>query len=346
MPADKKWGAWAVAALLAAGGWVYVHVYLLAAETGGAFPRYSSLRADPAGTKVLHDALAALPGYEVRRWFRPAEELKDAGAVFLVLNDSPLRWLTATQKQLTGVEEMVTRGLRMAIVLNAAPGRLPVGPRLLQSRWGVTFVLPKEPEAALSLRVLDPAWTVFRGGKDKAVAIERAWGKGSLVLVAGSFPLSNEGLRDKRDQALLAWMLGPRHTVVFDEYHLGTEQTGSVGTLLRHFHLEAAAGVLALLGILFVWRNSQGFLPPAAAASETTVSGRDSAAAMTSLLRRSIPPAALPAAALELWRKSRAIEPGVTLEKRRRVEQELVSARGGDAAVLWRRIHEILTTRT
>lgn len=39
------------------------------------YPMYSSLRADPMGTRAFHDALAAVPGQQVDRWVRPVDKL-------------------------------------------------------------------------------------------------------------------------------------------------------------------------------------------------------------------------------------------------------------------------------
>ncbi len=366
---EASWAAWLVAALLGGGGWIFAHIYLVSVETGSVFPRYSSLRSDPVGAKALYDSLAELPGFRVRRWFKPVDELKDADAVVLMLNEPAQPWVIASQKSLTEMEERAQRGLRLVYALNAGYLRIPPGPLLLQSRWRLALDPPGEKSGGLSFRVLDSSWKVLREEKGKAAAVERAWGKGSIVLVARSFPFSNQSLRDHRETALLAGALGDRRNIVFDEYHLGTEQTGSVGTLLRHFHLEAAAGVLALFGLLFAWRNSSSFLPPAQTPAQTdggVVVGRDSTVAMTSLIRRSVPAGALPSTALELWRKSAALQPGMSLELRKRVEEELANSRADDRSLtaaarkrrddgkrrdddipaLWRRIHLILTQRT
>ena len=345
----EGWAPWLVAALLAGGGWIFARIYLVSEAAGSVFPRYSSLRSDPSGAKALYDSLAALPGYRVRRWFKTLDELKDTDAVVFMLNEPAQPWVLATHKFLTQTEERAQRGQRLIYALSAGHLRIPPGPLLLQSRWRLTLEPPGEKDSELSFRVLDPSWKVLREEKGKAVAVERAWGKGSVVLVARSLPFSNQSLRDRRDTALLAGALGAGRNIVFDEYHLGTEQTGSVGTLLRHFHLEAAAGALALFGLLFAWRNGSSLLPPRQSpgdADGAPAVGRDSTAAMTSLIRRSVPASALPATALELWRKSAPLQPGLSLDVRQRVEQELSRANEKDAPALWRRIHLILSQRT
>ena len=59
-------------------------LYRMRVTRGDVFPAYSSLRADPLGTRALHDAVALLPGREVTRWLRPLDRL-EAGAGDLVI---------------------------------------------------------------------------------------------------------------------------------------------------------------------------------------------------------------------------------------------------------------------
>lgn len=59
-------------------------LYRMRVTRGDVFPAYSSLRADPLGTRALHDAVALLPGREVLRWQRPLDRL-EAGAGDLVI---------------------------------------------------------------------------------------------------------------------------------------------------------------------------------------------------------------------------------------------------------------------
>jgi len=59
-------------------------LFVLRYEVGDVYPPYSTLRADPLGTKALVDALAELPHVEVRRNFKPLPKLRPAGPVTLV----------------------------------------------------------------------------------------------------------------------------------------------------------------------------------------------------------------------------------------------------------------------
>jgi len=57
-----QWG-WAVVLLLLGTAWALVRLFDVSTRGGEAYPRYSSLRADPMGAKAMHDSLAALPGF-------------------------------------------------------------------------------------------------------------------------------------------------------------------------------------------------------------------------------------------------------------------------------------------
>ena len=64
--------------------WGVTSVYRLRVARGDLFPAYSTLRADPLGTRALHDAARLLPGRRVERWTRPASRL-EAGPGDLIL---------------------------------------------------------------------------------------------------------------------------------------------------------------------------------------------------------------------------------------------------------------------
>jgi hypothetical protein len=108
-------------------------------------------------------------------------------------------------------------------------------------------------------------------------AVERDFGKGSVVLVADSYFLSNEGLREARDTDLIARLVGPARHVVFDENHFGVAETGSVAKLMRKYRLEGAVLVLVVVAGLFLWRSASSFLPPRPALNTCFAEWRKSA---------------------------------------------------------------------
>ena len=54
--------------------------------------------------------------------------------------------------------------------------------------------------------------------------VERAFAHGSLVLLADSYPLSNEALAADRNTGFLLWLIDDRRGVLFDETHLGLQR--------------------------------------------------------------------------------------------------------------------------
>lgn len=161
----------------------------------------------------------------------------------------------------------------------------------------------------LSFDKLDPAWRVIyaraNGTNDLPVLIERAMGKGSIVLCADSFAFSNEALRRERQPELLAWSIGPAREVIFDETHLGVQSEPGVATLARKYRLGGAFVALLLLAALFIWKNTLSFLPAydeqVAAEQGDHVEGKDSTSGFINLLRRNIAPADLMKVCLEQW---------------------------------------------
>jgi len=125
-----------------------------------------------------------------------------------------------------------------------------------------------------------------------AVAVERTFGKGTIVLVADTFPLSNEGLREARDAGLIARIAGSATRITFDEDHFGVSETGSVTKLMRQYRLQGAVAILIVAAALFLWRSVSSLLPPrggALASSQGAIAGRDSLEGLAALLHRGVP---------------------------------------------------------
>jgi len=149
---------------------------------------------------------------------------------------------------------------------------------------------------------------IYARKKNRPVVVERRLGAGSIILVADSYPFSNEALWKERSPQLLAWMVGPSQSVVFDETHLGVEESPGISALARKYRLHGLfAGVLLLAG-LFVWKNATSFVPPYEQAAERDkpelVAGKDSASGFVNLLRRNIPARDLLAVCLGEWKKT------------------------------------------
>ncbi len=152
---------------------------------------------------------------------------------------------------------------------------------------------------------VDPAagWRVLyqRGGSP--VMVERTLGKGSILLAADSYFLSNESLQRDRPTALLSWVVGPLRRVTFDESHLGVVANPGGATLARRYGFWAAGLSLLLLAGLFVWQRTVWFVPPAPEVDQVELTYHP-AAGLHSLLRRSVPPTEVVAASVAEWRQT------------------------------------------
>lgn len=291
----------ALAVLIIALAWGLEQVVVSPLSTGAVYPEYSSLRSDPKGSMALYESLGKV--VEVRRLYKSREQSDPGpGTTIFILGVDPVAWSQADVDTLKEYESLTGKGARLAIAF------LPVSKpwprkkdRPVEARWDIHFALDNshaEDELPVKFRV---------GAKWRALtshAVERPLGAGTIVLIADSYPLSNEGLREARDVSLIAQIAGPAREIVFDENHFGVIETGSITKLMRKYHLEGALAVLALVAGLFLWRSASSLLPSRAPRAEQAVTGRDSLEGMTALLRRGIPEKNLVRVCYEEWRKT------------------------------------------
>jgi len=286
-------------------------------EEADAYPVYSTLRPDPLGARALYESLALQPGLAVSRTMRPLTLIKgpDTALFYLGIEE----WFPPPPD----FERISVAGGRVVIAF------LPVRPRLEAAveierqlrgnirpapttkhvptffeQIGVTLVVDtvKQPpeggwssdpprNTALWFDKLAPEWSVERRYRNRPVWIERPWKAGSIVLVADSWMLSNEALAREPDAVALARLVGSAHKVIFDEGHLGLEDSGSVAGLLRRYHLQGLVAALLALAGLYVWKSSSPFLPRAPKGDGAAgLRGFSSASGMVSLLERSVRP--------------------------------------------------------
>jgi hypothetical protein len=279
----NKIAAFLIAALLA---WGLEQVVVSPLDTGAIYPQYSTLRSDPMGAMALYESLGKV--VPVERLYKSRVQ-ENRGTTIFVLGVDPVAWSTVDLATLKEYEELTSKGARLVIGFLPFPKSWSKEQTLVEQRWHLQFRYGLMP---------GPEW------KRQGDSIERPMGAGSVVLVDDSYPLSNEGLREQHDAAMIAGLVGPANKVVFDENHFGVVETGSVTKLMRKYHLEGAVFVLALVAALFLWRSSSSLLPSRAPSAEQAVSGRDSLEGMTALLRRGIPEPDLVRVCYEEWCKT------------------------------------------
>jgi hypothetical protein len=300
-------------ALFLAGAWA---VMIAPLATGDLYPPYSSLRADPLGAKALFESLSEQLGLDVTRLYKARAPL-DRETTLLILGVDSVGWSSSPKAAFDEYETLLKNGGRIAIAfLPARAPEMPPNTAALQEQWHIrpryrkvsgradSGTIPRE--AALYFEP-DKEWRVLQARQGDAAIVERKLAGGTLVLIGDSFPLSNQGLSEASDGALIAQLVGPAKRVLFDENQFGVSETGSVAVLLRKYRLEAALAMLFSAAGLFVWRNTSPFLPPREAQRSSRVTGRDSQEGLASLLRRNIPEDRLLSECWKEWTRSASL---------------------------------------
>lgn len=160
---------------------------------------------------------------------------------------------------------------------------------------------------ALFFQPLEKNWRTLYVRDGKPVLIERPFGKGSVVLAADGYFLSNEALLKERESRLIGLVLGKAGSVVFDESHLGVRDTSGVMVLVWKYRLYGLVFALLLLAALFLWSVLSPLLPMAEDIGEMddrSITGMDVRQGYLQLLKRHIPVSNLLSLCVEEWEKS------------------------------------------
>jgi len=154
---------------------------------------------------------------------------------------------------------------------------------------------------------LGPEWQSVAEIDGQPVAVRRAFGQGSLLLLSDTVFLSNEALWRSPKPEFLMWLLGREPRLVFDETLHGTQSSPGVMYLMRRYRLLGFfVGAATLLG-LFVWRSATCLVPvhpSVAEAPERPLAGVEGASGFSNLLRQTVPPSRLLRACFTEWAKS------------------------------------------
>jgi len=294
-------------------------LYDLRFTAGDIYPMYSSLRADPLGTKALYESLEQIAGISTSRNYLALPSIPKRPATMFFLGQNPYQFEAMPEDEVKDYEALAASGARVVVAMQpvnrlrekAKPREEGTRePTALEKRWGVRFGYLARPanqteESDISNPKLSALY--FRDGEKVVYRLERPFGAGAILLLANCYRLSNEALAGERDAGLIAGMLGSNHQVIFDEHHLGLDESGGIVTLARKYHLEGPAAMLLLLLGLFIWKNSTSLLPPRAepADDNESVAAEDARSGLANLLRRNIPAKALMKTCLEEWEGAR-----------------------------------------
>jgi hypothetical protein len=354
----------AILALIAAlaGGLLFGlwKLYELRFASGDIYPQYSSLRSDALGTKALYESLEQIPGLAAARNYREFASLPKGKGTVLVLGENPLVFEAMQEDAIKEYEALAASGAHIVIAMRPVnrqkekpreqptDKKTPVAPGI-ERRWGIEFAYVTLPSGQAEPETADnPKQTAlyFRYEGKVVHRVERQFGTGSIALLASCYPMSNEALAGERDTKTIAWALGENRRIIFDERHLGIEESGGVVTLARKYHLEGLGVVVLVLLGLFIWKNSASFLRARAEIVDTedSIAAMDASSGLANLLRRNIPAAALMKTCLEEWEGSRHGARFYSEAKVRRVRD--LAGQTGDAAETYRKISRILAERS
>lgn len=283
------------------------------AQQPDSYPAFSSYRTLPEGASILYEALRQTQGMTAGRNIQPLGAAHFNNAAILLLG-TPSASLSADD-----VEGLAEQGNRVIIGLMPRRNRwIQPGkdqPEGALKRWDIHLAFFRQTDFRDEEDdLLTPGWPMYfaqakgwdtlRAENGKPVVIQRAMGKGSIVLMANSYLLSNAAMIEDRQTTFLATLIGPVHQTIFDETHFGIEETGSIAALARRYRLQGLVLGLVLVAALFIWQSAAGFPPaPNRLRPIQSVTGEDSASAFLNLLRRNIRRDDILSTCVEEWRK-------------------------------------------
>ena len=182
------------------------------------------------------------------------------------------------------------------------------------------------------------------------VGVACKFGKGTVFLFSCSYPVSNEGLKLYNNAHLLSHVAQGCGRIVFDEHHLGVEESRNIAWLLRKYKAGLLLANLAFIAVLFLWRNSLALENVPVQHEDTHVSSAAPASAQSafsglrSLVSSGIPSSSLLDNCMAEWLKS---------ARSRRFDEETIrqvmhiydNNKGGPPLVVYRKISGVLRER-
>jgi hypothetical protein len=321
-------------------------------ETGNSFPEYSTFRADPKGLKAFYESLQATDLIHVSRRLQSSKILPlGENQVLVVAGVRPDQQIDSDEDS-QFFDHWLATGGRLIVALrpeknqpagnrssahenqNSTDDTSAVLWRSLIRRWGAEIAPINAIHSATANSTLlgtisrwlgrnffarlTSDWKVIALQGDKSVIVERAFAHGSIVLLADSYPLSNEGLAADRNTGLLVWLIDNRGGVMFEETHLGLSEQAGIMTLAQRYGLQGTLVSIVAVLLLFIWK-CQYILVPRTKSEQNglTVPGCGSDQAFLNLLQRVVSQKDLLGVCITTWLKTARPRPAqlITLEK-------------------------------
>src|ERR1700676_2434095 len=306
-------------------------------ETGDSYPEYSTYRADPKGLKALYESLQATDQIQAHRRLQTSKILPSGQNQLLVVAGLRADQQIVSDEDSQLFDHWLATGGRLLIALGPEPSQTlktsPSSPTIQQDqpssvpwrifirRWGAQIAPLSDISSATATSTLfgpiprwlgrnffnrlTPEWKVIAVQDGKEVIVERAFGQGSIVLLADSYPLSNEALATDRNTGLLLWLIDNRRGALFDETHLGLTEHPGIMTLANRFGLQGTLFSFVAVLLLFIWKCQYALIPRAKLdRNSLIVSGNSSDQAFLNLLPRAVPSRDLLKVCISTWLKT------------------------------------------
>jgi hypothetical protein len=381
-------------------------LFLLRFEAGDVYPAYSSLRADPLGTRVLFESLGRVGENSLRRNFRPPDQIGLTSQTTLLVCGLNSNGEFLNRKRVrTLMDHVAESGGRLVLTFSTRlrtrhkenekteedqdgncsrpsetgeagkteggiddSGEETPAPWLGAASLGFAFKQALNDEmddtafgtdnnddgrpamipwrTPLYFDLKDEAWQTIYSWQQEPVVVQRPWGRGTVVMLADSYLFSNEALRSHRCADLLAWLMVPGHTVVFDEFHHGLAYHPGIATLARQYRLHGVFGALLVVVALLGWRQAAVFVPPLRDERESgrPAMGRDTGQGLVDLARRHIQPSELLAICFDAWQPGRdhCVSESLAAQVQSLVQTAAGNPKQNDPAKTYRQICELL----
>ena len=232
----------------------------------------SSYNVQRGGAKAAY-LLLQQSGYTVERWKQPPAQLPaDASRVMLVVA-GPESYPQAEEK--SGIIRFLLRGGNVLIAGVQPDSFVPQASANWEDlRVGfaecrpvaltqLTRGGPISQDGALAWdSAKDAALVHFKDKDDKPVVVSYALGQGRVIWWASALPLTNVGIRDRKNLALLLNSLGNSRRILWDEfYHQEHAMVSAHPSNPAHMWALVQAGFLGLLVILTFSRRSGPIVP-------------------------------------------------------------------------------------
>ncbi|MFC1857274.1 DUF4350 domain-containing protein [Thermodesulfobacteriota bacterium] len=269
-----------------------------------------------AGGRLIFSFLPVNEGSAKKSYRRFSEEIPETEA------NAPPQSTQAKEKSANDTKKALSGSLAALWGINIEFARTLAGQKFATRQEPHETGLPHAISWHTVLYFNDPQglWKVIYNRDDRPVIIERALGRGTVVFSADTYLFSNEALHADREPELLAWFIGNKSKVIFDESHFGIRENPGISSLLRKYRLHGFIfGVLLMAG-LFVWKNSTYFVPPPAdknhPAENRFTAERDSTEAMIGLLLRNIPKQEILSVCVREWQRFSVSESKLPAKKK------------------------------